>query len=121
MEVLPDWVTSWLDGRNILLDLSMCNKFIKMLIVNAIFQLVRTLTKDSEAEELKYLIVIDEVHAILEKPNTTNSDDADFIMKEQMAKIFSEMREREKREIILKKGIGNIKLGICIIMINRGN
>jgi hypothetical protein len=88
---LPEWIKNWLDGRNIFLDLSMCSKFVKMLIVNAIFQLVRTVTKDSEAEELKFLIVIDEAHTILEKPITTNSDDADFIMKEQMAKIFSEL------------------------------
>ncbi|MFW9880051.1 MAG: ATP-binding protein [Candidatus Thorarchaeota archaeon] len=90
-ENLPNWVIEWLSGKNIFLDLSMCSKFIKMLIVNAIFQLVRTLTKDIEAEELMYFIVIDEAHAILEKPITTNSDDADFIMKEQMAKIFSEL------------------------------
>ncbi|MFX1570118.1 MAG: ATP-binding protein [Promethearchaeota archaeon] len=90
-EDLPEWVDSWLNGENIFLDLSMCSKFVKMLIVNVIFQLLRTLTKDSEAEDLKYLIVIDEAHAILEKPITTNSDDADFIMKEQMAKIFSEL------------------------------
>lgn len=69
----------------------MCNKYTKMIIVNAIFQLIRTITKDSEEEKLKYLIVIDEAHTILEKPITTNSDDADFIMKEQMAKIFSEL------------------------------
>ena len=90
-DYLPKWVIAWLDGNNVFLDLSMCSKFVKMLIVNALFQLVRTVTKDSEAEELKYLIVIDEAHAILEKPITTNSDDADFIMKEQMAKIFSEL------------------------------
>ena len=90
-EELPKWVSNWLSGENIFLDLSMSSKFVKMLIVNAIFQLVRTVTKDSETEELKYLIVIDEAHAILEKPITTNSDDADFIMKEQMAKIFSEL------------------------------
>ncbi len=90
-ENLPKWVTDWLNGENIFLDLSLCSKFVKPLIVNAIFQLVRTVTKDSEAEELKYLIVIDEAHAILEKPITTNSDDADFITKEQMAKIFSEL------------------------------
>ncbi len=90
-ESLPNWVKDWLSGKNIFLDLSMCSKFVKMLIVNAILQLIRTVTKDSEAEELKYLIVIDEAHAILEKPITTNSDDADFIMKEQMAKIFSEL------------------------------
>ncbi|MFX1575310.1 MAG: ATP-binding protein [Promethearchaeota archaeon] len=90
-ESLPNWVKDWLSGKNIFLNLSMCSKFVEMLIVNAIFQLIRTLTKDSEAEELKYLIVIDEAHAILEKPITMNSDDADFIMKEQMAKIFSEL------------------------------
>ncbi len=90
-EKLPNWVNSWLNGKNIFLDLSMTSKFVKMLIVNAIFQLIRTITKDIEAEELKYLIVIDEAHAILVKPITTNSDDADFIMKEQMAKIFSEL------------------------------
>jgi hypothetical protein len=103
IEGLPEWVKSWLKGRNIFLDLSMCNKFIKMLIVNAIFQLVRTLTKDSEAEELKYLIVIDEAHAILEKPITTNSDDADFIMKEQMAKIFAELLKEYR-----SRGVGFI-------------
>jgi len=90
-EQLPEWIMNWLAGQNVFLDLSMCSKFVKMLIVNAVFQLVRTVTKDSEAEELKYLIVIDEAHAITEKPITTNSDDADFIMKEQMAKIFSEL------------------------------
>ncbi|MFW9970807.1 MAG: ATP-binding protein [Candidatus Odinarchaeota archaeon] len=88
---LPKWILDWLNGENIFLDLSTCSKFVKMLIVNAIFQLVRTVTRDSEAEELKHLIVIDEAHAILEKPITNNSDDADFIMKEQMAKIFSEL------------------------------
>ncbi|MBY8990535.1 MAG: hypothetical protein KGD58_07265 [Candidatus Lokiarchaeota archaeon] len=58
-ENLPSWVIDWLNGENIFLDLSMCSKFVKMLIVNAIFQLVRSVTKDNEAEELKYLILID--------------------------------------------------------------
>ncbi len=100
---LPRWVEDWLSGRNIFLDLSMCSKFVKLLVVNAIFQLVRTVTKDSEAEELKHLIVIDEAHAILEKPITTNSDDADFIMKEQMAKIFSELLKEYR-----SRGVGFI-------------
>jgi len=88
---LPWWIKEWMRCEKIYLDLSMCSKFIKLLIVNAIFQIIRTFTKDIEAEELRYIIVIDEVHAILEKPINTNSDDADFIMKEQMAKIFSEL------------------------------
>jgi len=102
-DILPKWVEDWLNGKNIFLDLSMCSKFVKMLIVNALFQLVRTVTKDSEAEELKYLMVIDEAHAILEKPITNNSDDADFIMKEQMAKIFSELLKEYR-----SRGVGFI-------------
>ena len=80
-----------MSGKRIFLDLSMCNKFTKQIVVNAIFQFVRTATKDIEVEELKHVIVIDEAHAILEKPITRNSDDTDFIMKEQMVKIFSEL------------------------------
>jgi len=51
---------------------------------------------NSEAEELKYLI--DETHAILEKTITINSDDADFIMKEQIAKIFSELLKEYRNQ-----------------------
>ena len=102
-ESVPNWITDWMNGVNIYLDLSMCSKFIKLLIVNAIFQLIRTITKDIEADELRNLIIIDEAHAILEKPITTNSDDADFIMKEQMSKIFSELLKEYR-----SRGVGFI-------------
>lgn len=102
-DTLPEWISRWIKGQKIFLDLSMCNKYTKMIIVNAIFQLIRTVTKDSEEEELKYLIVIDEAHALLEKPITRNSDDADFIMKEQMAKIFSELLKEYR-----SRGVGFI-------------
>ena len=88
---LPEWIIKWLNGENYFIDLSFCNKYSKYLLVNALFQLIRSITSDFEEEKLKNLIVIDEAHAILEKPITNNSDDTDFIMKEQMAKIFSEL------------------------------
>ena len=102
-ENFPKWVENWLNGKNYFIDLSMCNKYSKFLIINAIFQLIRSSTHDFEGEKLKYLIVIDEAHAILEKPITTNSDDADFIMKEQMAKIFSELLKEYR-----SRGVGFI-------------
>ncbi len=102
-EEIPHWMKEWMEGGKIFLDLSMCSKYIRLLVVNAIFQLVRILTKDNEAEELKHLIVIDEAHAILEKPITTNSDDADFIMKEMMEKIFSELLKEYR-----SRGVGFI-------------
>ena len=100
---LPKWIDGWLRGKKIFMDLSACNKFTKLLLVNAIFQLIRSITKDIETEELKHLIVIDEAHAILEKPITNNSDDADFIIKEQMAKIFSELLKEYR-----SRGVGFI-------------
>jgi hypothetical protein len=100
---LPKWIDDWMGGKKIFLDLSMCNKFTKQIVVNAIFQFVRTVTKDIEVEELKQIIVIDEAHAILEKPITRNSDDTDFIMKEQMVKIFSELLKEYR-----SRGVGFI-------------
>jgi len=102
-ENLPDWIERWLNGENFFIDLSMCNKYSKFLIINSIFQVIRSSTHDFEEERLNYLIVIDEAHAILEKPITRNSDDADFIMKEQMAKIFSELLKEYR-----SRGIGFI-------------
>ncbi|MBN1803040.1 MAG: ATP-binding protein [Candidatus Lokiarchaeota archaeon] len=88
---LPEWLKNWFNGENIFLDLAECSKFVKPLLVNCLFQVVRTVTKDEIFERLKHLIVIDEAHAILEKPITNNSDDSDFIVKEQMSKIFSKL------------------------------
>ena len=59
--------------------------------------------EDIEFYELRKLIIIDEAHVILEKPITTNSDDADFIMKEQMSKIFSELLKEYR-----SRGVGFI-------------
>ena len=100
---LPNWFSDWMGGKNTFLDLSMCSKFVMMLLVNAIFQLIRAVTKDNLIEQLKYVVVIDEAHVILEKPITNNSDDADFIMKEQMAKIFSELLKEYR-----SRGVGFI-------------
>ena len=100
---LPNWFRDWMDGKNTFLDLSMCSKFVMMLLVNTIFQLIRAITKDNLIEQLKYIVVIDEAHVILEKPITNNSDDADFITKEQMAKIFSELLKEYR-----SRGVGFI-------------
>jgi len=102
-KTIPEWISSWLNGENIFLDLADCNKFTKLLIVNAVFQIIRSITRDIEIEQLKHIIVIDEAHAILEKPITHNSDDADFILKEAMVKIVSELLKEYR-----SRGVGII-------------
>ncbi len=91
---VPQWFQEWRNGKKIYLDLSMCNIYVKRLLTNAIFQLVRTLTPDVEAGTLRNIIIIDEAHQILEKSTSRNYDDDDFISTEQLEKIFTElMRE----------------------------
>lgn len=100
---VPQWFKDWRSGKKIMLDVSMCNMYIKLLIASAIFQLVRILTPDYEAGKLQHLIVIDEAHQILErsKDQFTNSDF--YIAKEQLEKIFNSLI-REFRS----KGLGFI-------------
>ena len=50
---LPNWFSDWMGGKNTFLDLSMCSKFVMMLLVNAIFQLIREITKDNLIEQLQ--------------------------------------------------------------------
>ncbi len=88
---VPQWFQEWRNGKKIYLDLSMCNIYVKRLLTNAIFQLVRTLTPDIEAGTLRNIIIIDEAHQILEKSISRNYDDDDFISTEQLEKIFTEL------------------------------
>ena len=100
---VPRWFKDWRNGKKIMLDLSMCNMYTKLLIANAIFQLVRSLTPDYEVGKLQHLIVIDDAHQILERSREqfTNSDF--YIAKEQLEKIFNNLL-REFRS----KGLGFI-------------
>ncbi|MFX1499796.1 MAG: ATP-binding protein [Promethearchaeota archaeon] len=88
---IPKWFQEWRNGKKIYLDLSMCNIYVKRLLTNALFQLVRTLIPDVEAGSLQNIIIIDEAHQILEKPINNNYDDDDFISREQLEKVFSEL------------------------------
>ena len=85
----PDWFKQWRAGKKIFIDLSMCNMNVKRLLSMAIFQMVRTLIPDMEAESLQNLIVIDEAHQILEKPIINNPLDDDCIAREEIEKIFN--------------------------------
>jgi hypothetical protein len=101
--LVPQWFIDWRNGKKIMLDVSMCDRYLKLLIASAIFQLVRSLTPDYEAGKLQHLIAIDEAHQITERSRDqfTNSDF--HIAKEQLEKIFNTLI-REFRS----KGLGFI-------------
>lgn len=85
----PKWLSEWMNGKKIILDMSMCNKYTKRLLTSAIFQLIRVFTPDTEAFKLQNIIVIDEAHQITEKSMSLNPDDDDFIATSQLEKVFT--------------------------------
>ncbi|MFW9822149.1 MAG: hypothetical protein ACFFE4_04400 [Candidatus Thorarchaeota archaeon] len=89
--LLPSWFQKWRDGKTIYIDLCMCNIWDKRLITSAIFQMVKVLTPDIEAGRLQNIIVIDEAYRILGKPDATNPKTDEFISKEQLEIIFSNL------------------------------
>jgi len=88
---IPEWYQDWLNGKNVFLDLSMCNVYVKRLLANAIFQMTRALIPDIEIGTLQHIILLDEAHQILEKILSNNPDDDDYISKEQLEKIFTNL------------------------------
>lgn len=86
---VPQWFKEWRNGKKIMLDVSMCDSFLKLLLANAIFQLVRSLTPDYEAGKLRHLIVIDEAHQIAERSRDQRSNNDIFIAMVQLEKIFN--------------------------------
>ena len=97
---LPSWIKEWLEGKTIFLDIKMCDKFSKQLIVNIIFHTIKTITKDYFEQKLRFLIIIDEAHEIFEKPDTRDPDDEEFIQKMQFGKIVSKyFREFRTRRV----------------------
>jgi hypothetical protein len=86
---IPSWIRDWLAGENCYVDLSACNVYVKRLLTNAIFQMVRTLLSASDVNQLKYLIVIDEAHQVLQKVLSRNADDDETVAREQLERIFT--------------------------------
>lgn len=88
---IPQWFVEWQNGENYLLDLSMCNKYQKILLAMLVLQMIRTLTPKTNAGKLKNLVVFDEAHNLTSKPITINPDDFNFISQEQLELIFHKL------------------------------
>jgi hypothetical protein len=100
---IPQWFKDWRNGKKIMLDISMCNIYLKLLIANAIFQMVRSLTPDFDVGRLQHLITIDEAQQLFEIPKDYFTNTDAYITKEQLENIFNNLI-REFRS----KGLGFI-------------
>lgn len=90
---IPQWFTEWRQGKNIYIDLTECNAWTKIILANALFQMIKTLTSHLEADELHNLIVIDEPDPILAKALSTSPYDDMVIAKERLEIVFKELLE----------------------------
>ena len=90
---VPSWYDSLMFGGKVMIDLSMCNSYVKLILANALFQLLRTYTPEQEVNELRMLIVIDEAQQILELPNHQSVNTDLYIAKVQLGEIFSKLMQ----------------------------
>lgn len=90
--IKPSWFIEWMNGKNIFIDLSddICNEFIKRLLINLIFQMIRIFFPQTSASKLKNVVMLDEIGEIGKKPATITSNDDEFISQYFLEKVLSE-------------------------------
>ena len=86
---IPQWFKEWQEGKNVFIDLSRFSKNGKRLLTHAIFQMIRTIMPEMRTNNLKNVIMIDEISEILEKPHFQNYDDDDTVSRHHLEIVFS--------------------------------
>ena len=87
--LIPQWFLDWRNGKKVILDISMCDDYVKLVLCSAIFQMIFALTH--KVNGLTHLIVIDEAHVILGEPRELNTNSDIFIAKKKMGEIFDRL------------------------------
>jgi len=105
---LPVWFKEFINGKNVLLDLSSIsnNQNQLKLLVHFIIQMIRVFIPESSEDKLKYAVIIDEIEHIAK--NRKNSDNGDNLSVTQsyLAEAFEEFLEAFR-----SRGVGLITVG----------
>jgi hypothetical protein len=105
---LPVWFKEFLNGKNVLLDLSSIsnNQNQLKLLVHFIIQMIKVFIPESSEDKLKYAVIIDEIEHIAK--NRKNSDNGDNLSVTQsyLAEAFEEFLEAFR-----SRGVGLITVG----------
>ncbi|KKN08177.1 hypothetical protein LCGC14_1059330 [marine sediment metagenome] len=88
---VPNWFIEWKKGKNVYIDLSNFTEDGKRIITHAIFQMVRTLLPELRTNELKYVIILDEAHEILEKTKHQSIDDDETVTRHYLEIVFEKV------------------------------
>ena len=105
---LPAWFKDFINGKNVLLDLSSIsnNQNQLKLLVHFIIQMIKVFIPESSEDKLKYAVIIDEIEHIAK--NRKNSDNGDNLSVTQnyLAEAFEEFLEAFR-----SRGVGLITVG----------
>lgn len=105
---LPVWFKEFINGKNVLLDLSSISNDQNQLklLVHFIIQMIRVFIPESSEDKLKYAVIIDEIEHIAK--NRKNSDNGDNLSVTQsyLAEAFEEFLEAFR-----SRGVGLITVG----------
>ena len=93
--IKPFWFIEWMNGKNVFIDLSesTCNEFIKKLLINLMFQMIRIFFPQIRMNKLKNIIMLDEIGEIGKKPATKFSNDDKFISQYFLEEVLSDFLE----------------------------
>ena len=103
---VPYWFKEFLNGKNVLIDLTSCKESEQTLLVNLIFQMIKIFVPQNAEDRLKYLIVIDEIDKIGKISKTIDSGDDLFVKKEFLGKVITDFMWTFR-----KRGLGVITTG----------
>ena len=105
---LPAWFKEFINGKNVLLDLSSISNDQNQLklLVHFIIQMIRVFIPESSEDKLKYAVIIDEIEHIAKIRKNNDNGDNLSVTQSYLAEAFEEFLEAFR-----SRGVGLITVG----------
>lgn len=105
---LPAWFKDFINGKNVLLDLSSIsnNQNQLKLLVHFVIQMIRAFIPESSEDKLKYAVIIDEIEHIAKIRKNNDNGDNLSVTQSYLEEAFEEFLEAFR-----SRGVGLITVG----------
>jgi len=90
---IPRWFKEWRNGKDFYFDLTDCSIWTQRILMNALFQMIKTIINSVVSNQLLNLIVIDEPDPILAKALSNNPWDDNVVAKWGLEEVFKTLIE----------------------------